>query len=278
MTYKNTKTQILYSINVPLLIVGIAFGAAVVKTNYDKKVLAIEAQQVAGEQAVQDGIYKQTITQDGKTAEITKEVRDGKIYINVKTYDSDGNLLNSKDSVKDLVTPTKTQTQPTVKKTETQPQIQKPVEISPVELKPEMPIETEKPIITPTPGQVQNTNRFQIVGESYTTNSNFPLIVNEETGNIVVETPLKLVELNTTPEAIAQKAVQARIMARVNSVKIESSDNENVNVVLNGSREISILGLVNFELPATAVFNAETGTLKNSSLDVVSRITGVFSN
>ena len=273
MTYKNNKTQILYSINVPLLIVAVAFSAAVVKTNYDKKVRAVEAQQVAGEQAVQDGIYKQTITQDGKTAEITKEVRDGKVYINIKTYDSNGNLLNSKDTVKDLKTPTKTQTQPTVKKTETQPPVQKPIEIQP-----EVPVETTEPIVTPTPGQIQNTNRFQIVGESYTTNSNFPLTVNEETGNIVVETPLKLVELTTTPEAIAQKAVQARTMARVNSVKIESSDNENVNVVLNGSREISILGLVNFELPATAVFNAETGALKNSSLDVVSRITGVFSN
>ena len=90
--------------NLPLLLLfGVVMTITLVSVNNR---ISSDNGNVEGDKT-SDGIYTETISDGDKVSEVTKEIKDGKIYINIKTYDSSGNLIREKNTVKDYETPTK---------------------------------------------------------------------------------------------------------------------------------------------------------------------------
>ncbi len=245
---------------------GIVAGAFLMKTAFEKQ----NYPAVAGETAIQDGVYTNTITEGDKTAVMRKEIRDGKVYIDIKTYDKDGNLINSTHTEKDLVQPTKKNTEiPTTKPVNQNTQIQK---ANPLPTNPPKPVTGTRTKESTAMPAAANLQMYKIVGQRVTANSNFPLKVDESTGNVVVVTPNKEVVLGNMPDVIVQKALDAGTLNTVTTVNINADSDSNVDMVLNGSKNYSVFGIINFQLNKTLTVDAQTGSVKNVEQGIVSKV------
>lgn len=88
-----------YSLHLPIIILGLVIAFAAASGSFLREVPSV----VAGETYIEEGsVFENTMQEGNKRAVMRKEYRGGKIYITIKTYDLDGNLLRETETVKDI--------------------------------------------------------------------------------------------------------------------------------------------------------------------------------
>jgi hypothetical protein len=213
--------------------------------------------------------YTNTFTKDGKTYIQTKTVTPDKIVIETKIYDESGQLLSTKVTEKDPPPPpVKKQTEPTTKPAAPAPTT-KPVTTPtalPTPTSVPVPVEPETEEL-PAPGvEVLSTTQMS---------TNFPLYMNEDTGNLVVQTGFGEFELRVKPEMIAAKAWE-RGLNVAGAVRVEESQGKLVYVA-EGYRERKLLALIPLKLSAKHTYDLETGELELVEQSRWAQIAGWFS-
>lgn len=117
--------------------------------------------------------------------------------------------------------------------------------------------------------EVEDNNRIRIrlAGNSFVVTRNgvealsmFPLTVDDETGDIFVNTPVGLIELNAMPDSIVQRAQLSDDIDDVTSVELGTSDeNTTLEYILVGEKREKLLGLFELQIPVELIYDAESG-------------------
>lgn len=197
--------------------------------------------------------YTNVITKDGKTYVTAKTVEGDKITIEQKIYDADGNLLDTKITVKDAPPSREKDTTQTVEKT-----------VTPIVTKKPLPTATLK--LTPTIAEEIGTEAEEVKQENNTerkistyVQTNYPTYVSSQSGNLVVQTSSGDREMKISPDDIVTKA-QFLGMDVVAIVKIEG-EADNLTYQVTGSKIKKLLGFYEVYLPTTFIYNTQTGGL-----------------
>lgn len=114
-------------------------------------------------------------------------------------------------------------------------------------------------------------NGFKLKSKSTTASVNFPLIVDEETGEIYVQTPAGQVLIGLMPDVIVEKA----LLSEVRSVKVEVENEDlgdslksTVEYKVLGKKKAKLLGLFEVEIDEEVTLDAQNGEItdtKNTS-------------
>ncbi len=90
---------------------------------------------------------------------------------------------------------------------------------------------------------------------------NYPLTVDNETGDISVKTPIGEVTLKAMPDTIVQTVRDRNGLDVVESVDLVSDNG--LQYVVSGKRQEKLLGLFDVEIPLEVKFDAATGTFRS---------------
>ena len=112
---------------------------------------------------------------------------------------------------------------------------------------------------------VDGTN-FKLVRDGVTAESSFPLTIDDESGQVLVQTPIGDIDLKTMPDTIVSKAVSIDGMSEVVSVSIddEKLETSNLQYVLTGFKSENFLGMFRVKFPTSLVYDVQTGELVSS--------------
>ncbi len=100
-------------------------------------------------------------------------------------------------------------------------------------------------------------NNFIISKNGADVLSRFPLTVDDETGDIYVQTPKGEVLLGIMPDAIVEKAQSSDDIDEVETLELETEDN--LEYKLTGTKSGDLLGIFAIQIPSTLVYDADTG-------------------
>jgi hypothetical protein len=192
--------------------------------------------------------YTNVVTKDGKTFITTKTIEGDKITIEQKIYDADGNLLDTKITVKDAPPPREKEVTYPVEK-----------QVTPATTKP-LPTKT---IPTPTVTEVGGENGVEVVKVTSRTSSfiqtAYPTYVSTESGNLVVQTSAGDKELKISPDKIMDKARTAG-MNLIGSVNLEG-EADNLKYKVKGNKIKKLFGFYEIYINTNLVYDTQSGNL-----------------
>ena len=199
--------------------------------------------------------YTNTYTKEDRTYIVTKTIQDGKITIETKIYDQTGQLLKTDvvektakpSPVKEYVYPSKTVTRTPVTAT-----TQKTISPSP------------KPtgeISKPT-----TTSSFQ---------TELPIEISSQSGNLVVKLTSGDRELLTSPEDIVNKAGELGLDL-IDEVKLIQAE-RGLQYFVKGTKREMFLAVFEVYLPTSYIFNTDSGGLEKVEQKTLIKIADVLS-
>lgn len=237
------------------------------------------------------------VNTDGTTSEIKRESSNGETEVEIRTFDSSGRLLETR-------------------KVETEKEGQQEVEVKTFgplgNVLKEMKLETEQGEVDlsikegelniskveydPAEGVLevkagdegtadgQNKLKIKALGNNFRLEragigvlTNFPLTVNDDTGEVFVQTPAGEVNLKAMPDTIVQKARLADKIDEVDEVTLASEETAELEYVLSGTKAEKLLGVFNLQIPVQLVYDAQAGEFVKSNQSFVSRLLDLFS-
>jgi hypothetical protein len=105
--------------------------------------------------------------------------------------------------------------------------------------------------------------------------TNFPMTVDEATGQVLVQTPAGEVALKALPDTIVEKAKMDSGLDEVEDVKLNADNG--VKYVVSGAKSEKLLGVFNLRIPTQLAFDATTGDFVASEQSFVNRVLDLFS-
>ena len=105
--------------------------------------------------------------------------------------------------------------------------------------------------------------------------SNFPITIDDETGQIFVETPNGNIELKVMPDSIIERAQLAD--AAVVNEDLELSSEDKLEYKLAGAKSEKLLGIFQVRIPSQLIYSAETGEFLKSEQGFITRVLDLFS-
>ena len=134
----------------------------------------------------------------------------------------------------------------------------------------------------------ENRLRIRLVGDNFILTrqgvdalSRFPMVVDDETGQILVLTPAGEVNLGVMPDSIVEKAESTDDIDEVESLELASestsSESAPLEFKLFGTKSERLLGLFNLQIPSTLIYDAETGDFLRSDQPFITKVLDLFS-
>jgi hypothetical protein len=231
------------------------------------KKLNEEGGYVAGDYSIHGDIYMDIEAEGNTIAEVTKELKGEKMHVNIKIHDGAGNMLEQLNLVKDpkdyseLILLNTKESKDTI---ETGLMDDRSQSASDDTL---MLPENFKSFHT-----VQKTteNAYRIISNNAVTDTIFIISVNKENGNLYVETNHRKIELGIDPDVISKKAQEQDGMNYVGHIYLRSSLEKDIEYAVEGTKKVSVFGLLNLDIPLILHYDALTGekiTKENSLID-----------
>ena len=241
---------------------------------------------------------------NGTISFIKREIENGKVKIEIKTYDANGNLVgeskveqegNKKSEsnirefnalgtlLKSFEFKTEDGNELKLKiKEAVSPTLATKVKYDLFEQEIEVDLEDEDEVEESTGSQAQalNTlkikvknNKFELRQGGTKVLTNFPITIDPVTGQLFVTTPNGLVELKEMPDVIVQKATAN--LDTTQSVDLDSI--KKLEYKLVGTRSEKLFGLFPITIPVTAYYDAQTGNLVEEQVSFLNKILGIIS-
>lgn len=281
-----TRSITFYSFHLPIIALGLLVAVATAAGSFLREVPIA----VAGETYIEEGsVFENTMQEGNKRAVMRKEYRDGKIYITIKTYDLEGNLLRETETVKDIPNnvvvvergedPKKAADEaartyfketPPADETKYLNEIDSllPVQddggdddaVDDLEsIVEDLPEEVAEDVKTGQPSRKVVTHSVPVKMRS--TNR-----IVEEDGKFFVETETNLVDLTTTPDKVVRETIA--------SAKLDSVDEISVDVVgdavtykITGPKTAKLFGLFSTTIQTEYEYDVASNLLKTSQRD-----------
>lgn len=127
-------------------------------------------------------------------------------------------------------------------------------------------------------------NDFVLTRSGINALSKFPLVVDDATGEIVVQTPVGEVKLGAMPDSIVEKAKASSGVDDVLDLELQttsestSSSSSSLEFKLTGTKTEKLLGLFNLQIPTTLIYDANTGGfIRSEEPTFVTKILDLFS-
>ena len=238
----------------------------------------------------EDETRETIINPDGTTTEIRRKVDDGKVKVEFRTFDAVGNKVmvekyeNEEGKEKARV---KTYDETGTKltdlefKTEDGKEIEFRVKEGETELSRVKFDARDQKLVIRTDDE-KNSLTIKTKGENFILTrgginalSNFPITIDDETGQVFVETPNGNVELKTMPDSIIERAQLAGTLVGDEDLELESEND--LEYRLTGARSERLLGIFQINIPAQLIYSAETGAFLKSDQGFVAKILDLFS-
>ena len=199
--------------------------------------------------------YTNTFTKEDRTYIVTKTIQDGKIIIETKVYDITGQLLKTDvvektekpSPIKEYVYPSKTVTKTPVNTT-----TQKSISPSP----------------KPTDGIIKPTTSSSL-------QTDLPIEVSSQSGNLVVKLTSGDKELLTSHEAIVNKAGELGLDL-IDEVKLIQGES-GLQYFVRGTKKEMFLAVFEVYLPTSYIFNTDNGGLEKVEQNTLIKLADVFS-
>ena len=240
---------------------------------------------------------RETITNsDGTTTEVRREVKDDEVKVEFRTFDDEGNKIkvekyeSDEDEEKTRVKVYDTDgTKLSDLRLETKDG--KRVEFRVKEGETELSrvrydANDQKLIIrmdeTESEGDEsslvirQKDDSFQITRGGINALVNFPITVDDETGEVFVETPNGNVALKAMPDTILEKALLSDETESIDSLELVG-DEDQLRYRLTGTKTENLLGIFQVEIPTQLIYDAETEDFLSSEQSTLTRILDLFS-
>lgn len=282
-----TKSTTFYSLHLPVIALGLLIAFVVATGSFLREVPTV----VAGETHIEEGsVFENTMQEGNKKAVMRKEYRDGKIYITIKTYDLDGNLLRETETVRDVpgnvvVVDKDSDTEKTAKESAktyfkedaseddtkylneidsllpsqddggddaTSDDLEALVEELPEDIAVEIEAAhpTRKVVTHSVPVKMRSTNRIV-----------------EEEGKFFIETETNLVDLTTTPDKVVRETISSEKLDSVDEISVDVNG-DSVKYTLTGTKIEKLFGLFSTTIPAEYEYDVESNLLKTSQKDL----------
>jgi len=247
---------------------------------------------------------------NGTISFIQREIENGKIKIEIRTYDANGNKIEESkveqegdkkaeskikefDALGNLLNSFELKTEDgnalklKIKQAES-PTLASKVKYDlweqeiEVELEDETENEAENELGEENGTQAQTENRlrirvrnnkFELVQGANAVLTSFPITIDPATGQVFVTTPNGDVELKEMPDAVVQKALANLDTAE--SVDLDSF--KKLEYKIKGSRSKKLLGLFPITIPVTAYYDAQTGQLVEEQVSLLNKLLGIIS-
>lgn len=124
--------------------------------------------------------------------------------------------------------------------------------------------------------KVTDTNTL-IKNEGVTGLSKFPLYINELDGSVYVETPTGDVKLGVMPQAVVDKASLMADVDSIESVEIESADDDNLEFKISTKHSEKLFGIFKLEIPSDVYFDAQSGEQTHSEQTFFNKVLAFLS-
>lgn len=117
---------------------------------------------------------------------------------------------------------------------------------------------------------------FEIERNKFKAKANFPITIDEETGNIIVSTSKGQVVLNNMPDAIIEK-ISGNTPAEVEKIELDESEDGALEYNVKASKKQKFLGFLDINIYNDYKLNAQTGDLIESSKSFVDSLLDLVS-
>ena len=121
-----------------------------------------------------------------------------------------------------------------------------------------------------------NNNGFELEKEGVKTETEFPLIVNKNSGTIMVTTPNGTKALNTTPNEVVSKALQEQAVSKIEDNIITEKD-DLPTYKIEGYKSEKLLGIIPVKIPVTVYYSIQDGSLIGTETDLITKIKDILS-
>lgn len=237
---------------------------------------------------------------DGTRTEITNKVDGGETRITELTYDQEGNLImekkteqeGAKGEVKtttyDIYGNKLSQVEMTtldgqVIKIETDDEDEDGDDAEADEVEMKYDARNQRLVIESESGESESRLVIAVDGETFTITqagyraaADFPMTVDEATGDITIQTSVGPIALTALPGTIVQSAIGAGEISVISGTEIEELDNKIV-YTLTGTKFERLLGIFTVEIPVKVEYDGQTGQFIDSSAPFFSGILDLFS-
>ncbi len=110
--------------------------------------------------------------------------------------------------------------------------------------------------------------------------SKFPLIVDDATGQVLVQTPNGEISLGVMPDTIIEKAEASENIDNVSGVELEVGDastGSSLEFKMFGTKSEKLLGMFTLQIPSIVIYNAQTGEFVRDEKTFVTKLLDLFS-
>jgi len=118
-------------------------------------------------------------------------------------------------------------------------------------------------------------NNFVLTRGGINALSNFPITIDDETGQTFVKTPNGNIELKVMPDSIVERAQLAATI--VGDEDLELSSGDELEYRLAGAKSEKLLGIFQVKIPSQLIYSAETGELLKSEQGFITKVLDLFS-
>lgn len=130
--------------------------------------------------------------------------------------------------------------------------------------------------------------KIKLAGENFTltrkgvdATSKFPLVVDDVTGRIFVQTPAGEITLNVMPDTILEKAQASEDIDTITDIELTAANDANASdqleFTLTGTKSQKLLGIFELQVPSVVVYDAQTGEFIKSEQSFITKVLDLFS-
>lgn len=127
-------------------------------------------------------------------------------------------------------------------------------------------------------------DNFLLTRNGVNASSRFPLVVDDATGTVSVQTPNGEIRLGVMPDTIIEKAQALDNVDSVSSVALEAgdvssntSDRTALEFKMTGAKSEKLLGVFALQIPSVVTFDAQTGNFLRNEQTFVTKLLDLFS-
>lgn len=122
-----------------------------------------------------------------------------------------------------------------------------------------------------------NDNMFKLTRSGVEAATNFPIVIDEETGVVSVTTSKGNVVLKQMPDTIVNKASIDNSLDSIEGIDLEEDEKNKLTYVVKGNKSEKLLGLIAVEIPTILNYDPTSGSLLEITQTFVSKILDLFS-
>ncbi len=122
-------------------------------------------------------------------------------------------------------------------------------------------------------------NNFLLTRNGANALSKFPLVVDDATGTVFVQTPNGEIRLGVMPDTIIEKAEASDDVDSVSDVALEvdGADSASLEFKMAGTKSQKLLGVFTLQIPSTVVYDAKTGEFLRNDKTFATKLLDLFS-